>query len=349
MNFCLMEPRNAVHEDLYQQLTRLTNRPFQRLPVFQTFDLRLLDKVDLCVHLHHANNQFLDFCTTNWLVAAADGVVVYDPAVLAKFDAVLSELIPPLPLSLPSPLPLPTSTVVDVDDPVEFPAVSVVTLTYNRPQLVPFMKHSFDNLVLHYPGEVEWVVVDDSDVKSEELASPDMAGSGYSWYDTHMTIGKKRNLGVQRATHDWICMMDDDDYYVETSLWQRMHLVLRYQKRGSFCTAIGCYDIMRDTSFVNLPPLQDPIQKRISEASLLFHRNVWEANPFTEKNGEEAATLIDVERMLEVPWSTSLVSVIHNGNTSTRTTPKDLKPNGNLFIPKRSMVHGFMNGFPAFV
>jgi len=41
--------------------------------------------------------------------------------------------------------------------------------------------------------------------------------------------------------------------------------------------------------------------------------------------------------------------VIHNGNTSTRTTPKDLKPNGNLFIPKRAVVHGFMSGFPAFV
>ena len=134
MNFCLMEPNNAMHEDLYHQLTRRTKKLFQRLPVFQTFDLRLLDKVELCVHMHHANNQFLDFSTTNWLLKSPNPAVIYDPEVLAKFDAVLLDSI-----DIPT---LPTTLRRQYPDPVEFPAVSIVTLTYNRPQLVPLMKQS---------------------------------------------------------------------------------------------------------------------------------------------------------------------------------------------------------------
>jgi hypothetical protein len=147
-----------------------------------------------------------------------------------------------------------------------------------------------------------------------------------------MSIGKKRNIGVEKAECEWLCMMDDDDYYVEYSLLSRMNFLLQNKKSGTYCTSIACYDVLRDTSFINLPPLERKLNRRISEASLLFHKTVWEKNMFTEGNGEEASNLIDVNCMIEVPWYVCLVSIIHNKNTSTRQTPIDVSPNGNTFI-----------------
>jgi glycosyltransferase involved in cell wall biosynthesis len=209
-----------------------------------------------------------------------------------------------------------------------FPSVSVVTLTHNRSNFTRLMKKSFENLTKGYPAKVQWIIIDDSSQPNEELQSE----PSYFFYGEKMSIGKKRNIGVEKAECEWLCMMDDDDYYVEYSLLSRMNFLLQNKKSGTYCTSIACYDVLRDTSFINLPPLERKLNRRISEASLLFHKTVWEKNMFTEGNGEEASNLIDVNCMIEVPWYVCLVSIIHNKNTSTRQTPIDVSPNGNTFI-----------------
>jgi hypothetical protein len=81
---------------------------------------------------------------------------------------------------------------------------------------------------------------------------------------------------------------------------------------------------------MNVPPLVLGPAERVSEATLAFRREFWEARGFPAVGmaegegflaGREAATR-------EIPPVGVIVSFIHKGNTSSRRVPEDQEPNG---------------------
>ena len=208
----------------------------------------------------------------------------------------------------------------------ELPCVSVITLTYNRRIFMALAKYSF--MIQSYPEDkLEWVIVDDGESIEDTLIG--VPNVKYVRCEK-MSIGAKRNLGVQSAMYDTLVMMDDDDVYPNNSVLHRVAMLLKEpQKQCGFCTTIPCYDIQKYSSFMNIPPMSLPMSQRVSEASLVFTREFWESKKFPEIQIAEAGAFIQGREQMcrELSPQDVIVSLVHSKNTSDRKNPVG-EPNG---------------------
>jgi len=216
---------------------------------------------------------------------------------------------------------------VDLDS---LPKVSVLTLVHNRKSFFKLAKMNFRNF--KYPPEkLEWVIIDDSDPKESvwDLVPPDPRVQ-YVQKKTRMDLGAKRNESVRLASHDLLVIMDDDDYYPPESILRRVTYHLQSGRECVCSTILGCFEINKYISMINVPPHQLAFEDRISEASLLFTRGFWERQKFREDSrGSEAKEFLAgrLSECLEVTWIGILVALLHSRNTSTKIVRGD-KPNG---------------------
>lgn len=211
----------------------------------------------------------------------------------------------------------------------DLPDVSIVTITKDRRKFMPLAKYSY--LIQSYPEDkIEWVIVDDGDDPIEDtlFGVPNVK---YVWCEK-MSVADKRNLGVQSAMYDIVCMLDDDDVYPNNSILQRVAMLLKEPKKECvFCTTIPCYDIKKYSSFMNVPPITLPMSQRVSEATLGFTRKFWEERKFQSgvQIAEADAFIRDREEMCrEISPQEVIVSLVHPLNTSSRKTPEMKEPNG---------------------
>ena len=218
----------------------------------------------------------------------------------------------------------------------ELPNISVVTLLYNRRKFVDLAIHNL--LVTDYPKDkIEWVVVEDSDITEEQAAdkvikfgreSAPLSVSYIPMPSTHKiknTIGAKRNLGIQRAQHDIILFMDDDDHYPDSSFRRRVSTLLTHpwKPQAAACTTIACYDLIKGTSAVNTPPWNLPLKQRISEATLVFYKSWWEQKNFPDTNVAEGEGFLDGREgdVVELPPQQIIVAMSHSQNSTSRRIP----------------------------
>ena len=208
------------------------------------------------------------------------------------------------------------------------PSISVLTITKDRRAFIPLAKYCF--LAQGYPEDkIEWVIVDDGMDQIKDLVS-DMPNVKYVLCDEPMNVGAKRNLAVKSASHDILVMMDDDDVYPNNSVLSRVAYLLAEPKRECvFSTTIPCFEIHEKKSFMNVPPIILPMSDRVSEATLCFTRDFWEARKFPEQQIAEGGAFIrDREHMCrEVSPQDVIVSLVHTKNTSSRKPPAG-EPNG---------------------
>jgi hypothetical protein len=169
--------------------------------------------------------------------------------------------------------------------------------------------------------------------------------------DGRRSIGEKRNIGISAASHKWILFMDDDDHYPPTSFRRRMAWLLRgiiggKAPRISCCTTIALYDLKRGISAVNVPPVSLPLAQRVSEATLAFHRSVWEERPFPEVSIAEGDLWIQGREcdVIEIPPQQVIVAFTHSGNQSSRRLPPNQPPACFWNFPKEylTFIHGLV-------
>lgn len=218
------------------------------------------------------------------------------------------------------------------------PSISIVTPTYNRRKLLDIAFHNL--IATDYPKEkIEWIVVEDNensaDMASElimnfQVNNPKITVK-YIPIQGRMSIGMKRNLGVENTTHDIVLFMDDDDHYPVTSFRRRVAWLLKggfgYNEIAA-CTTIALYDLVRGVSAVNVPPLGLSFGKRISEATLTFRKSAWLSRKFEDVSVSEGETWIQGREnvCLELPPQQIIVAFSHALNASSRRIPpSDLK------------------------
>jgi hypothetical protein len=226
-------------------------------------------------------------------------------------------------------------------EPADCPPISVVTLLHNRRKFFDLACHSL--MIQDYPKDkIEWIIVEDSDDPMEDASDRVMAVAAaaapvrveYIPLKKKTPIGKKRNLGVAKATAHIILMMDDDDHYPETSFRRRVAWLTRSPWENSAtgvdcaaCTTIACYDLNRAISAVNVPPLTLPFEQRVSEATLTFRKSFWQERggfPDDVQIGEGEGFLGgQVGRVLEIPPQQIIVAFSHGKNASSRRVPSD--------------------------
>jgi hypothetical protein len=209
----------------------------------------------------------------------------------------------------------------------ECPAISVLTLTYNRRN---FIELAFLNLmVTDYPkNKIQWVIVDDSDDPTktvlDKIKKFEERQIGieitYVPLTKKRSIGYKRNRAVKAATNTICLNMDDDDVYPETSFRRRVGWLLKHpEAKVVGCTMIAMYDLQQGISAVNTPPWTLSQNQRVSEASFCFYRSYALDHPFPDIQMSEGEGFIPSDqRFLEIPPQQILVALNHGTNTSTR-------------------------------
>lgn len=211
----------------------------------------------------------------------------------------------------------------------DMPSVSIITITRDRRTFIPLAKYCF--LAQGYPEEkLEWVIVDDGKDQIKDLVS-DLPNVKYVLVDEQMTIGAKRNLAIENATHDVLVMMDDDDVYPNNSVLTRVaYMLMEPKKECVFSTTIPCYEIHEKKSFMNVPPNTLRMCDRVSEATLCFTRDFWKQKKFPDQQIAEGGAFIrDREQMCrEISPQDVIVSLVHKKNTSSRKPPPMSEPNG---------------------
>jgi hypothetical protein len=206
----------------------------------------------------------------------------------------------------------------------DLPKVSIITITKDRRVFVPLAKYCF--LAQAYPEDkLEWVIVDDGNDQIKDLVS-DLPNVKYVLCDEskEWTVGAKRNLGVESASHDILVMLDDDDVYPNNSVLSRVaHMLATPAKECLFCTTIPCFDIHEKKSFVNVPPTTLAMSDRVSEATLCFTRDFWRHTKFPEIQVAEAGSFIRGREHMcrEMSPQDVIVSLVHKKNTSSRKAP----------------------------
>jgi hypothetical protein len=209
----------------------------------------------------------------------------------------------------------------------DLPDVSIITLTKDRRIFMSLAKYSY--LIQAYPADkLEWVIVDDGEDSIEDtlVGIPNVVYVRCSG----LTIGEKRNLGIEKAMYNILVMMDDDDVYPNNSVLHRVAMMLKEPAKDcAFCTTIPCYDIANYTSFMNVPPITLPMSERVSEASMIFTRKFWEDNKFENIQIAEGNAFIHGRESMcrELSPQEVIVSLVHPKNTSSRKTPAG-EPNG---------------------
>lgn len=211
----------------------------------------------------------------------------------------------------------------------DLPHISVITITRDRRAFIPLVKYGL--IAQTYPAEkIEWIIVDDGKDQIKDLVS-DMKNVIYVLVDEPMTIGAKRNLAVSYASTKIIVTMDDDDVYPSNSLLSRVaHMLAEPKKECLFSTVIPCYDIHEKKSFMNVPPMKLPMCERVSEATLCFTWDFWEAGRFPDQQIAEGGGFIRgrEHQCREMSPQDIIVSLVHKKNTSSRKVPPMAEPNG---------------------
>lgn len=224
----------------------------------------------------------------------------------------------------------------------DLPVLGVVTLVHNRPEWFP---HAIRNIqATDYPfDKLVWVIVDDSnggdrvDTKLDTIrvGLPDLKVQ-YVSIAKKIPIGEKRNRGCAAAILakpdvEVFAFMDDDDHYPHDSLNIRVNWLKSSNKDVVYCSTLLMYDIRRYISAVNVPPLNLAPCKRISEATLCFKRNFWEAGKFPKQvNCAEGEEFLKGREGLsvEIPPEGVIVSFLHAKNSTSRNIPKQKEANG---------------------
>jgi len=219
------------------------------------------------------------------------------------------------------------------------PAISIVTPTYNRRKMIEIAFHNL--MATDYPKDkIEWVVVEDNEdstamsselIMNFQVNNPEIQVK-YIPIQGRMSIGMKRNVGIENSKNEIVLFMDDDDHYPVTSFRRRVAWLTKGSRFANIqiaaCTTIALYDLVRGVSAVNVPPLGLGFGKRISEATLTFRKSAWLERPFEDVSISEgeAWLLGREEQCIELPPQQIIVAFSHSQNKSSRRIPpSDLK------------------------
>jgi hypothetical protein len=236
--------------------------------------------------------------------------------------------------------------------PADCPPISIVTPTYHRQKLFDIALHNL--LLTDYPKDkIEWVIVEDGTdpalsarekIISFQLQVPELSIK-YIPIEGHMSVGEKRNVGVEYSKHEIVLFMDDDDHYPQTSFRRRVAwLLCNDKKKIASCTTIALYDLVHGTSAVNVPPYHLPLSQRISEATLTFHKSAWRERPFPAVSLSEGEGWIEgrEHEVTEMSPQHIVVSLTHGKNHSGRRIPPSGPPSCFWGFPEQMLI--FLHG-----
>ena len=227
----------------------------------------------------------------------------------------------------------------------ELPSVSIITPTYNRKKIFPLAIYNYNTL--NYPRDkLEWIIIDDSEKERgvEDQLPPENMREKYNIryvsLEEKKTIAEKRHMGVQMATNEFVLLMDDDDYFYPDMLTNRMTEFSNVKREYNYkqvmgFTILGCFDIERYVSWINVSNGTDRLSNRVAASSLLFERSFYnDTRKFNlESEGDGFDTFLNGNEsaFVEQSWENNFVSISHKNCIQGKHTPEKQDANGCHF------------------
>ncbi len=203
----------------------------------------------------------------------------------------------------------------------EYPSVCMITPTRNRKHFISMALHQVEKM--DYPKDkIEWILVDDSDNKEDfeyiNQTVRSLINNKIKYQIIHLdkkhTISEKRNLAISKTNASYICHIDDDDYYFDHSLKNKVSLLEYYNKSCIGSTELPVYNLMEDSSILTTT-------NQLCEASMVYRRSFWEQKGFEEHLQGEGYpfTMGRRDQLLDMPYLFSIIAVNHGTNVTGKT------------------------------
>lgn len=212
---------------------------------------------------------------------------------------------------------------IQVPELKNYPTVSITTVTKNRKLFTSMMLHQVEKM--DYPKDkLEWIIIDDSDILEDyefiKSTVTTLLGKKIKITCIHLegknSISDKRNLAADKASGEYICHLDDDDYYFHNSLKTKVAFLEHYKntKRCIGSTKLPVYNLTDDTSVIYET-------NGLPEASMVYSKSFWAEKKFSEHLEGEGYpfTIGRREQCLDIPYLFSMVAVNHGKNVTGKT------------------------------
>lgn len=233
----------------------------------------------------------------------------------------------------------------------DLPNISIITPTFNRRKLFNIAIRNFNKFI--YPkNKIEWIIIDDStDIDTiEDLLPNDKRIKYIKINNNHLTIAKKRNIGVNNATNNIIIHMDDDDYYPPISLLSRVKTLIKYKSnliKCVGCSEIGIYDIINNKSTISS---DGPLS--LSEASMAYYKSFWEEKKFNNiiKMGEHKSFIeYRLNNIIDIPYSFVIIAFNHKTNITNNIRKFNNNINSNFYDLFDNDLKDFINDMKKYI
>lgn len=163
---------------------------------------------------------------------------------------------------------------------MEKPFFSIVIPVYNRQDLI---LKSIQSVVNQTYTNWELIVIDDGSTdKTADVVKQISDHRIFYYYQTNQERSRARNNGIKKATADFVCFLDSDDYYLENHLEElHKHIVENNQSVGLYAT--GAYvDRGKDRIKLNLydAKIEHPVRyiffKKLDMNTVCVHKKILE-------------------------------------------------------------------------
>jgi glycosyltransferase involved in cell wall biosynthesis len=233
------------------------------------------------------------------------------------------------------------------------PRVSIITPTFNRPDLLPAL---WDCVRAQSVQDFEWLVHDGSPERVQIFDAINDQRISYTHVPEPMTIGAKRNALCAAAKGEIIAHFDDDDFYgpryiermvsfmedLNVDFVKLFGFFLYHRMRNEF----AYWDLERDFPLhfcLHTSPEQPlTLVKRRGGVSApwgygfsyVFYRHVWDAIHFPDQNHGEDQVFADnavakFKSAGKQDFACSCLHIIHTTNTSI-AFPQQILPKESL-------------------
>ena len=110
--------------------------------------------------------------------------------------------------------------------------VSTIITTYRRADM---LKRAIDSVLNQTYSNIEVIVVDDNDEKSEDRKNTEEIMTSYAnnpkvkyiKHKVNMNGAAARNTGIKNSTGEIVCFLDDDDWYLETKIEKQLEFLCK--------------------------------------------------------------------------------------------------------------------------
>lgn len=194
--------------------------------------------------------------------------------------------------------------------------VSCITVTKNR---VDFLKKSISHYINQTYNDKELIIgyyLSDLDTKDylENLPFNFTNENNINFYPlTDQTTGSARNHIIQKASGEYLCIWDDDDYYHPNRIQEQLTYLKSSNRLATALVSILVYSTKREEVRLGF--------ERITgwEGSLLLHKSIF-TNYEDLTTGEDTPLLIhlDNQKQLALQFNPDLyIYILHDSNTSS--------------------------------